>query len=109
MDDYKNLLAIIGGLITLVLFLAGGVAVLKSSIMKGTITAYEASNKALTERVQVLEASDLKKTTEIESLKRENITLLEQRPSAELIAEINKKLDKFLGLLVDGNKPKENN
>lgn len=88
--DYTNPLVIIG----LLAFAAGAIAWLKTSIDKATIDTLTKNAAALSDRVRLLEASDARKTAEIEGLKQQNALLASQRPSAEAIAEIHRDLTK---------------
>lgn len=109
MPDWVSTIA---GYISLVVFVGAVVIYLRGSKDKGTITTLEASNKALTERVSLLEASEKRLTADaaaakvshkseidamhvrIETLERENERLLLQRPSADLIEDLHRKLEK---------------
>lgn len=94
--ETRDILALLSFGISLVLFLGGAAYYLRGSVDKGTIAALESNNKALTERVKLLEEADIKSQARIEALERENGILLQQRPSADLIAEINRKLDEYV-------------
>jgi hypothetical protein len=89
-------LGTIGGLIGIAVFLGAVVVYLRGSRDKGTIQTLERSNHALTERVDILER-DLRDAEQraqsdherIELLERENVRLLSQRPSADVLAEVS--------------------
>lgn len=78
--------------IAVILFLGSAAVYLRGSRDKGTIDALERNNKALTDRVTILEADAVKSNARIEALERENATLLSQRPSAEAIEDMRQKL-----------------
>lgn len=68
-----------------VLFLGAATVFLRGSKDKGTIETLTRNNAALTERVQILEASDLAKTTQIQALTTANKVLQNTVNSSELI------------------------
>lgn len=96
-------LGTLGGIVALVVFLGAAVVYIRGSKDKGTITTLESSNRALTERVKVLEdgerllkaeaaAAAIKHTAEVDALtlrvtrlEQDNTELRAQRPSAEAI------------------------
>lgn len=80
------------GIIGVLAFAAGALAWLKNAVDKATIDTLTKNAQALTERVRLLEASDERKSAEIEALRHTNDVLLAQRPSAEAIAELDHKL-----------------
>ena len=88
-------LVIIAAAISIVVFAGTIVVYLRGSRDKGTIATLEASNRALTERVVVLEseaARDLLERDRLEArvtaLEHENTVLAAARPSAEVIADV---------------------
>jgi hypothetical protein len=96
----------VGGVVALVIGLGAIVQYLRGSRDKGTITTLEQNNKALNERVTLLEgdlarvkteaAADKKAMNErVRALERENASLLAQRPSAEAIEDLNEKADRL--------------
>lgn len=96
----------VGTWIGVVLFAGSVVVFLRGSRDKGTIATLEANNKALTERVTLLEGDVARITakaladknqlsTRVDALERENTALLAQRPSAEAIADLNAKADRL--------------
>lgn len=87
-------LGIIGGAVGLVVFLGATVIYLRGSKDKGTIATLEASNRALLERVEVIEANEQRLTQRVTQLEHENSVLVAQRPSAEAIASIALTLNK---------------
>lgn len=105
-------LGTIGGIVGLVVFLGAVVVYLRGSKDKGTITTLEASNRALTERVDLLEEAEqryiaaAKATatqheadisalkTRVRALEDENDHLLALRPSAEAIDALTGQLAK---------------
>lgn len=91
--------AIISGVIGVVLFLGTVVVYLRGSRDKGTIATLEASNRALTERVSLLEADATLMTARLTLLERENAELHKQRPSAEAIAELRDLVENASALL----------
>ena len=74
--------------IGIVVFLGAAVVYLRGSKDKGTIATLEASNRALIERVTVLETNEARLATRVAHLEAENSTLLAQRPSADAIAAL---------------------
>lgn len=96
----------IGGLVGIVVFLGAVVVYLRGSRDKGTISTLEQNNKALTERVALLENSEkllkaeaaaaaLKHKAEldalalrVDTLEQTNAELRAQRPSAEAIEAV---------------------
>lgn len=85
-----NFASWIGLGISIVVFLGAAWVYLSGSKDKGTIGTLEANNKALTERVGILERQVLDLTAQrgtdqgrIAALERENSNLLSLRPSAE--------------------------
>lgn len=88
MDGVGQWLGIIGGFVGLVVFLGATVVYLRGSRDKGTITTLENSNRALSERVALLEAAEGRLASRVAVLEAENLALLAQRPSAEQIAVI---------------------
>lgn len=92
--------------IAAVVFLGAAVIYLRGSRDKGTITTLEQNNKALTERVEILEtdlarvktaaaADKVAMNERVRALERENASLLAQRPSAEAIEDLNAKADRL--------------
>jgi hypothetical protein len=95
-DSAAAWIGLIGGAVGIIVALGGIAAYLGASKDKGTISTLEASNRALTERVAVLEAGareasakEAVQSARIDALERENSSLLSQRPSAEAIAKID--------------------
>jgi hypothetical protein len=100
----------IGGLIGFTVFLGGAFVYLRGSKDKGTITTLEANNRALTDRVEILEATEIRLTAEMKAeklkhsaaldamnvrvmaLEREREQLLAVRPSAEAIANLQQQV-----------------
>lgn len=78
--------------VVIVGFLGAAVVFLRGSKDKGTIDTLERSNHALTERVSVLESSETRLTARVSALEKENVALAAQRPSAEVLTEIQKEL-----------------
>ena len=94
-----TVLGLITAAIGCVVFLGAAVVYLRGSRDKGTIATLEASNRALSERVDVLkdELGAEKRSrehlaTRVASLERENRHLIEQRPSAEAIELVRRLL-----------------
>lgn len=85
-------LGLVLGIIGVLAFAAGALAWLKNAVDKATIDTLTKNAAALTDRVRLLEASDARKTAEIADLRHDRDLLLAQRPSAEAIAEIDRKL-----------------
>lgn len=88
-------LTLIGVAIGAVVFLGSVVVFLRGSRDQGTIATLERSNKALTERVEVLEAEAARSiverdrlTARVEALEHENEALRKVRPSHEAIAAL---------------------
>lgn len=89
--------------ITIVLFLGAAAIYLRGAISAGTIKALQDNNSALSDRVKVLEdesASQKVKIAEqgatIQSQQAEISALIAQRPSADIIAGIDRKLDEYV-------------
>lgn len=90
-----NFASWIGLGISIVVFLGAAWVYLSGSKDKGTIATLEANNKALTDRVVILEAKDRLNEQDkaadrarIAALERENALLLGQRPSADRLHDI---------------------
>jgi len=88
-------LTIILGAIAIVVFLGSVVVFLRGSRDQGTIATLERSNKALIERVTVLEDEAARNLVErdrlaarVEALEHENEALRLERPSSEAIAAL---------------------
>lgn len=88
-------LTILGVGIAAAVFLGSVVVYLRGSRDQGTIATLERSNKALTERVTVLEGEAARSAVErdrdaarITALEHENESLRAERPSAEAIANL---------------------
>jgi hypothetical protein len=112
-----NILGNSAEIVGFVLFLGMVVVYLRGSKDKGTIATLEASNRALTERVAILEADALATTARhateraadaadrarlsarLGAVERENVGLLAQRPSAEVVAGIAVELHDVHGAL----------
>lgn len=91
--NLQTVIALISAAIGMVLFLGSVAVYLRGSVDKGTITALNANNDALTKRVDILESTDHENQVRIQALERENTYLLSQRPSAELIADVKRRLE----------------
>jgi hypothetical protein len=78
--------------IAIVLFLGSATVYLRGSKDKGTIVTLTQNNAALTERVAILEASDLAKTTQINALTAANLVLQKTVNSSELIHDLREDL-----------------
>ena len=101
MKDISAWVGLIGGLIGFVVFLGAAVVFLRGSKDKGTITTLEASNAALAERVDILSESEgrlkadvVELQQRVQTLENENAELRQQRPSAEMIADLAARLEK---------------
>lgn len=81
-------LNILLGLVVIVGFAGSAIIYLRGSRDKGTIEALERNNRALSERVQILEEDAARCAHRLEVLEKENKDLRAQRPSAKEIAEI---------------------
>lgn len=95
---------VLGCLVLFVTFVGSAVVFLRGSADKGTIETLERSNRALNERVALLEsenerhtANEVRLSARVEALERENASLEAARPSAEAIAGIDTKLTAFIG------------
>lgn len=82
-------LTVLLGLIGFVGFIGSSLVYLRGSKDKGTIDVLERSNKALTERVAILEEEAARCGVRLGVLERENADLRAQRPSAEAIEEMH--------------------
>lgn len=98
-------LGALGSALGFVVFLGAVVVYLRGSKDKGTIETLERNNQALTERVGLLEASELRHVANeaalearVGVLETEKATLQAQRPSAEKIVEIQRDVASLLGL-----------
>lgn len=89
-------LQVLGALILVVTFVGSAVVFLRGSADKGTIETLERSNHALIERVGLLEANEARLTARVDSLERENSSLIAQRPSADAIAAIDAKVTTYI-------------
>lgn len=78
--------------IGIVLFLGAATVYLRGSKDKGTIETLNRNNAALTERVGILEASDLAKKAQIEALTSANLVLQNTVNSSELIGDLRQDL-----------------
>lgn len=96
----------VGGLVGLIVFLGAAVVYLRGSKDKGTITTLEQNNRALTERVDLLEDSEKRLKAEavaaetlhraeiealtirVKALEDDNANLRAQRPSADAIEAV---------------------
>jgi len=92
MDSFQDFLSVVGPAIGVIGAVAAIVVYLKTSVDKGTIEALQRNAAALRDRVQLLESSDTAKTSQIESLQRENAILAAVPSSAEAIKVLDKKL-----------------
>jgi len=99
MSTVQTVIAIVVGIIAVLAFLAAALAYVKSSIDKATIVTLEKNGDALTARVVVLEKEVQRlegegkaKDARIAAVERENALLQRQRPSAEAIAALDKRL-----------------
>jgi hypothetical protein len=95
---------VLGCLVLFVTFVGSAVVFLRGSADKGTIETLERNNRALNERVALLEsentrhtANEVRLTARVEALERENASLEAARPSAEAIDGIDTKLTAFIG------------
>lgn len=79
--------------IGIVLFLGTAIVYLRGSKDKGTIATLTRNNAALSERVAILEASDLAKATQIKALTTANMVLRNTVNSSELIADLRRDLN----------------
>lgn len=104
--DATSLIGVIGGLVGIVVFLGSVVVFLRGSRDKGTISTLEQNNKALTERVGLLEDSEKRLKADaqadkirhqaeidalnlrVKALEDDNAALRSQRPSAEAIEAV---------------------
>lgn len=106
-----NWVGLIGAAIVVVTFLGTAAQYLRGSRDKGTITTLSQNNEALDERVKILEDSERRLKAEavaqakvheaeiralnvrVDALEAENAALHQQRPSAEVLANISDRLD----------------
>lgn len=88
--------------IGVVLFLGAATVYLRGSKDKGTIDTLTRNNAALAERVMILEASDLAKAKQIESLMAANIVLQNTVNSSELIRDLRVDLNKHHASAMEG-------
>lgn len=93
----------LGICVVLIGFLGAAVVFLRGSRDKGTIETLERSNKALDERVKILESESLRdKATQardrerIAALEHDKADLVAQRPSAETLADIRAELTSYV-------------
>ena len=93
MPPWLGLISVIVGA---VVFLGSVVVYFKGSADKGTIETLERNNAALAERVDLLEKSEGRLLSRVSALERENTSLLAQRPSAEVIAQMLTELTEFI-------------
>lgn len=100
MNDVNQVIAIIGGLIVLVTFIGSAAVFIRGSVYKGAITALQSTVdtqdkniKAQEQRIISLEQAEIANKATIESLKRENGILLAERPSADVLHDLNDKLE----------------
>lgn len=91
-NDVQGFLAVAGPLMAVVALAAGALAYVKSSIDKATIVTLEKNADALEHRVEILEDENRQQATELAAVRKENAALLSQRPSADAIAELDRKL-----------------
>jgi hypothetical protein len=84
----QQLVALIVGVFLLLGILAGMIVFLRTSIDKGTIEVFRESNAALKEadEIKTKQIEDLR--GRVQRLERENELLLQQRPSAQAIADL---------------------
>lgn len=87
------------GAVAVVVFLGATVVYFRGSRDKGTIATLEASNAALTERVEILKSDVADMKSRLDFLEAENAELHRQRPSAEAIAEVLEVVENTASLL----------
>lgn len=100
MDNINQTAAIIGSLILLATFVGAAAQFVRGSVYKGAIAALQSTVdtqdrniKAQEQRIISLEQAEIANKATIESLKRENGILLSERPSADVLHDLNDKLE----------------
>lgn len=98
--EIDQAVALIGGLILLATFVGSSAVFIRGSVYKGAITALQTTVdsqdkniKAQEQRIIHLEQAEIANKATIDSLKRENSILLAERPSADVLHDLNDKLE----------------
>lgn len=101
--DATTILGLIAGAIGIVVFLGSVTVYLRGSRDKGTIATLESSNRALTERVSILEATERRLTEglraagqRLTALETENAELRAQRTDSVVITEMSAMVSEIL-------------
>jgi hypothetical protein len=82
----------LAGAVVVVGFLGSVTIYLRGSKDAGTIKTLERSNLALNERVAILESNEARLSARVTLLEHENAELHAQRPSAEMLVDMNELL-----------------
>lgn len=90
--EFIDLIQNLGSIGAIIAFIAAALVFLKGSVYKGAIAALESTVSAQEAELTTLKSSNEFHTREIKRLTAENIVLLSQRPSADLINDLQRML-----------------